>query len=761
MLQDQSMMGGTPSPAGQGMPGQPGNQPAQGGPEMAGQIPMGPPMEDPMAPVAEEQGDSTKENQVNEFLSLRNIADALKKKKTKDGSLLLDKIGNDILRGIKADEASRQDWLKANKEALEMAMLVRKERSFPWQHASNIKYPLIATAAMQFSARAYPALLPSDGKYVKVEVNQLQAPVALYDSAKRVAEHMSFQLRERVPDWEENADKLLMTLAITGSCFMKTYHDTNLGVNRSDLVYPENLIINYYARSLEQAYRKTEILHYTNNDVYEKVAAGEFLDVELGDPPAPELFQEPLGDQKLEDTTTLDEATPHEFFACHTFYDLDDDGYEEPYVITIHSKSGKVVRMVARYDIAGVKEEDGKIVRILPVEYFTAFSFIPNPDGSIYGMGFGTLLGPLNESVNSLINQLVDAGTLSNLQSGFIAKGLRLKIGETSLGPGEWKVVNGTGDDLQKGVFPMPVREPSAVLMQLMQILVTSANQLASISEIMVGKMPGQNTPATTTQETVQQGMAVFTAVYKRVFRSLKKVYKKMYRLNKIIGGMMQEEAQISGIPLEKSDYDFPDWMIVPGADPVGDSKQILMQKHSFVLQSLVPLGTVNPMAVTERVVRDLEIPEGQALLMQPQPQEDPKAKQAEAQMQLLQQKAQLEAQMKQQEMEHKKAMFELEMQMKEKELEFKEREFALKAQMKEQESALDMQLKQQQTALQAQDMQVQSQAKRQQAATDMQVSDQMAKQKLRQGEQAFQQKQKQAKQTQAAQPKEGQKPKK
>jgi chaperonin GroES len=710
---------------GQQMPGAPG----QG--EMP---PMGPPVDDPNAPVAEPQHTPSEENYINEVLSTSNIAERFKNKKKKDGTLVLDEIGQVVKRGIDADASSRADWLTANKLAIEMAMLIRKKKSWPWANASNIKYPLVATAAMQFSARAYPALVPSDGKLVKGAVQQMYAGNALYDAAKRVGEHMSFQLRERIPDWEENMDKLLMTMAITGICFKKTYHDSLEGTHRSDLVYPENLIVNYNAKTLASAYRKTEVLEYTDNEIEEKVRAGQFLDVELGDPPA--AIEKPKENNVgVVENTINDGSSTHKFYQCHTFWDLDNDGYEEPYVITIHEATGKVVRIIARWDLAGVKMDGKTIVRIKPVEYYTAFSFIPNPDGSIYGMGFGLLLGPLNESVNSLINQLVDSGTMNNLQGGFIAKNLRLKVGETMIGPGEWKTVNSTGGDLKEGIFPLPTKEPSAVLFQLMNMLITSGNQLASISEIMVGKMPGQNTPATTTQETVQQGMAVFTAIYKRVYRSLTSEYKKLYRLNKIISGMMEEEAQLAGLELQSSDYDMPDWMIVPGADPVGDSQTVRMQKHQFVLQNLAPMGTVNPLVLTERILKDMEIPDYQEVLMQPQPQEDPKLKQIEAQMKLQEQKAQLEAAMKQKEMEHKQQMHELEMQMKEQELVFKQKELEMTMQMEQVKQEFDMQRESTQLQFDTQNMDLQKQ---------------QGEQKLQQGEASFKQKSKHAEQSAA-----------
>jgi chaperonin GroES len=714
-----------------------------GGPE--GAPAMGPPIMDPNSAVGEPQNTDPQENYINEALSQSNIAEKFKKKK-KNEVLILDEIGQTVLRGVKADEQSREEWMRKNKEAIELAMLVRKEKNTPWRHASNVKYPLVATAAMQFSARAYPSLVPSDGKIVKANVKQMNAGSALYDAAKRIGEHMSFQLKERIPDWEENMDKLLMTMAITGICFKKTYHDALETTHKSTLVYPENLIINYNAKTLGSAYRVSEILEYNMNEIEEKIRAGEFLDVDLGDPPSPSDPVKPnmMG---LQSVGVVDGSATHKFYSVHTYWDLDDDGYEEPYVITIHEISGKVVRIIARWDLDGVKMDGKTIVRIKPIEYFTAFPFVPNPDGSIYAMGFGLLLSPINESVNSLINQLVDAGTMSNLQSGLIAKGLRLKIGETPIAPGEWRVVNSTGGDLREGVFPLPTKEPSAVLFQLMQMLITSGNQLASISEIMVGKMPGQNTPATTTQESVQQGMAVFTAVYKRVYRSLTSEFKNLFRLNKITTGTLEEESKLAGLPLESSDYDVPDWMIVPGADPVGDSQTIRVQKHQFVMQNLMPLGTVNPIVMTERMLKDLEIPDYQEVLMEPQPQEDPKVKQVKAQIELMQQKAKLEQQMAQQKLQHEKEMHQLEMEMEKQKLEFEMQKQDIELQMEERKMQFDMQTAQTQSMFDQRNMAVESQMKEQQAKQQMALSSQMGKQKLQQNEASFKQKQSQQKQ--------------
>jgi len=634
--------------------------PMMNDPMMAGQDPnmgmqqpeMGMPQEPAMEPPSQEE---QLDNYLNYAFSETNIAKKLKK--TKKGKETLEEIGREICRGYDEDENSRSEWMKNNADWLKMAILVREKRSFPWKDSSNIKYPLMATAAMQFSARAYPALVPSSGEIVKTKVTQKNAPPNIWEAARRISTHMSFQCQYRIPNWEENMDKLLMTMAISGICFKKTFHSKITGTHESCLVYPEKLCVNYHAKNLDRAYRKTEIQEFTDNDIKEKVRDSErFLDVDLTPASNEEELKEPISTGAT--PPPADKSTPHKFIACHTFWDLDDDGYEEPYIITVHYNTQQVVQIIARWDQDGVKRnEKDEIILIQPVEYFTPFTFIPNPDGSIYGLGFGLLLGPLNESVNSLVNMLVDAGSLSNLQGGFIGTGLRLKMGPSQFSPGEWKVVPTSGQALKDSIFPLPVKEPSAVLFQLMTFLITAGNQLASIAEIFVGKMPGQNTPATTTQETIQQGMAVFTAIYKRVYRSLDQEFRKLYRLNKICPETVEEEKLLSGIELTGSDYALPDWIIMPGADPTGDSTTVKMQKLQQVGQ-LIQLGTIDPMEFTKRMLDANEIPSPQELMAKPQPPApDPKMETEKLKQQTMQQKSQLDGAAKQQDMEIKKKL--------------------------------------------------------------------------------------------------------
>lgn len=643
-----------------------GGQSLQGAPQaMPGATPQGGPaaaqgQPDPnMGTFGADQQtnpEEQQENYINYALSQANLAKALNKKDK--GKITLQEMGAEIVQRYEEDEESRKNWMDKTDQWTKMATLVRETRVYPWPKASNVKYPLLATAAMQFSARAYPALVPSDGHIVKTKIVQKDPTDQIYQAAERISQHMSYQVLERIPNWEEDMDKLLMTMAITGICFKKTYYDPIAKCIHSHLISPERLCVNYWAKNLAQAYRKTEICHLNANEVKEKVNNNEeFLDLDFSVPTNAEKEQKrPVVYEGS--APPPEKSTPHVFLACHTFWDLDDDGYEEPYVIVVHKQTKQVARITARWCLDGVhRDAKGKIIRIEPLEYYTDYPFIPNPDGSIYALGFGVLLGPLNESSNTLINQLVDAGTLSNLQSGFIGKGLRLKMGQTTLQPGEFKVVNATAEDLQKGIFVMPVKEPSAVLMTLLNMLIQSGKELASIAEIFVGKMPGQNTPATTTQETVQQGMAVFTAIYKRVYRSLAKEFQKIYFLNKICPDIVEEESKLSGIQLQASDYDLPEWVVQPGADPSGDSVTVRMAKLQQVGQ-LLQMGTIDPMVYTRMMLDANEIPNAQQLMKQPQPPPpDPKAEAIKAKMQADQESHQQDMQAGQADVQNKQAL--------------------------------------------------------------------------------------------------------
>lgn len=629
---------------------------------------------------------------IDKLLEASNIADSLDKD-------TLIKIGDTVVQGYYTDLDSRKEWEDNLDAWTKLALQVTEKKTFPWPGAANIKFPLLATAAMQFAARAYPSLVPSNGKVVKCRVIGMDSTGEKAARADRVSRHMSYQVMDEMEDWEEEMDKLLIALPIIGIAFKKTYWDSQKLRNCSKLVLPKQLIINYWAKSLEDAERKTEIIEMSKRKLKEKQLSELFLNVDLQDPTT--LIN--TSGRNIAHSETVpedDDTTPYIILEQHTYLDLDDDGYAEPYIVTVELASKQVLRIVARFTSDGViVNEKGTVQKIEATEYYTKFPFIPNPDGSFYDIGFGRLLGPVNDSVNTIINQLVDAGSLSNLQAGFIGKGLKIKMGETRFQPGEWKAVNAIGDDLKKQIFPLPVREPSNVLMSLLQMLITSGKELASVAEIFVGKMPGQNTPATTTMASIEQGMKVFTAVYKRIFRALTKEFRKIYLLNR---EYMNPEEYIDVLDVEvpQDDYKGPDKDIIPAADPQAVTSTEKQAKVENLLQ-LMGLGTLDPMEVTMRALDSQEQPNAQALIRKEPPPPDPKVQALQMKAQMDQQKSQNDIQIANMKAQMDQASKEMELafkaKMQEMELKFKAREAALKAGVSQAEASANMQQQAQQ----------------------------------------------------------------
>jgi len=572
------------------------------------------------------------------------------------------KIGDDCVNGYNADLDSRKRWENDLEEWTKLAIQVREEKSFPWTNASNVKYPLLSTAAMQFTARAYPIIVPSDGKVVKCRVLGPDPQGVKAGRAKRVSEHMSYQIMEEMIGWERDTDQLLMTLSIAGTVFRKTYWDTLNEVNASNLVMPRDLVVNYWTRSLESAARITQKIKMTRNDIEERVRAKLFLDLDLGEATADAAVDShEARSMSVGDNDPL--VTPYLILEQHTWIDLDDDGYKEPYIVTVDFNSRKVLRIVARFSREDVRTLDNKIVSIKPKQYFTKYGFIPNPDGGFYDLGFGVLLGALNESANTIVNQLIDAGTLSNLQSGFLSKGLRVKLGNTSFSPGEWKQVNATSDDIKKGIFPMPVREPSQVLFQLLGSLVQSTKELASVAEIFVGKMPGQNTPATTTQSTIEQGMKVFTSIFKRVYRSLTDEFRKLYQLNRQ-NIDPQKYVDFMDDPATAEDYSGPENDIVPAADPQAQTDSMKQQKAQAIMQ-VMQMGGLDSQAAVMRFLEANGIEDIQKLLPKSPPPPPPEVVKAQTEMQMARERHELDKKDRMLELEFRKQLAGLERQIK------------------------------------------------------------------------------------------------
>ena len=575
---------------------------------------------------------------LDDIINSDNVAEDLDEEQLK-------KIGSEAYEGYITDLGSREHWEKDLEKWTKLALQIVDEKTFPWKGASNVKYPLLSTAAMQFNARSYPTLVPSDNKIVKCRVIGSDLDGQKGERARRVGIHMSYQIIDEIDNWEEEMDRLLLILPITGTAFKKTWFDSSKQKNASKLVYPTDLVVNYWAKTMEEAERKTEIIPMSKRILKERQLQGLYRECKLPDPTITVQDEERQGRHGFLNPIS-DETTPYMLLEQHTFLDLDDDGYAEPYVVLLERESREVLRITPRFYQEDVTmNQKQQVVKIEPIEHYTKFSFVPNPDGGFYDIGFGRLLGSINASADTLVNQLIDAGTLNNMQAGFIGKGLRIKMGESSFTPGEWKAVNATGDDIKKQIFPLPTKEPAPVLMQLLQFLLQSGKELASVAEIFVGKMPGQNTPATTTMATIEQGMKVFTAVYKRVFRSLTKEYRKLYKLNQ---RYLDPNTYIDIIDeqIQQSDYAGKEHDIIPAADPQATLPQEKQAKVQLLMQ-LLSLGTLDPMQVTKYALEAGEIPNADHFLIQ-QPPADPNAQAAQADQQSKQQDMQMKQQLAQ-----------------------------------------------------------------------------------------------------------------
>lgn len=558
------------------------------------------------------------------------LADIVKSKNVAEllDSDFLDYMGQCVVNDYDMDNSTRIQWLQKNDQAIRLAMQVLETKSFPWTNCSNVKFPLITIAALQFLARI--SILTKGRNPVRMEAVGADPDGAKSARAKRIGQHMSMQLVDEDVNWVDDDETLKLATSILGVGIKKTRYDSVQGRVVSEYIPAQNFVVDYFCKSPDTARRATEVMYWSPNRVAEHVRRGLFCA-----PLTQENLQSPNSTNLLK--VAADEAAgvqmpasadEYRLYEQHCWWDLDGDNYEEPYVVTVDGISGQVLRVVAAFydegdvhrkndaqiiqlenhlqdmeasanagDANQTQEEkdealrtvlqlrsdtekkieelrtssDNIIVRIEQQHYYTRYLFIPAPDGGFYGMGFGSLLGPLNESVNTVINQLIDAGTMANSGGGFLGRGVKMKGGKTSFDPFEWKPVDSTGDDLRKNIFPLPVREPSNVLFTLLGLLVTYSEKVSGATDIMTGVSPGQNTPAETSRNTVEQGMMLFSGIYGRMYRSFRQELTKIYDLNRLFLPSSPHWLDLTQGPdaiLARDDYKGGPLRIFPAASP-------------------------------------------------------------------------------------------------------------------------------------------------------------------------------------------------
>ena len=532
------------------------------------------------------------------------------------------KIGHDVYEEFTADLLSRSAWEKRTEESMKLALQVAEAKSFPWPNASNVKFPLITIAALQYHARAYPVLINGDTP-VRCRVIGDDPDGKKERRAERVENHMSYQILEVDENWEEETDRVLITQPIVGCAFKKTFYHPTKRRPQSEYILARDLVVNYWSKSLDYAPRVTHVQYMTKNEIYERVARGLFC--EMSDNQAVTIPQSNLQltqnkAQGMEAPQSTDSSTPYEILEMHKFIDFDGDGYAEPYIVWVRRDTKQVLRIVARFfDQSVERDTKGTILSIKAEQYFTKFPFIPSPDGGFYDLGFGVLLGPLNQSIDTLINQMIDAGTMANTAGGFLSRGIKMRGGNYNFAPLEWKHVDSTGDDLRKGIVPLPVREPSQVLFTLLGMLINYGERIGGSVDILVGQNPGQNTAAETTRTMAEQGMKIFSGIFKRTYRSLKEEFRKLYRLNQLY---LEDEVDFQSdkgeFAISAEDYNGPISDISPSADPsiVSDSQK--MQQAQAILQLATTTPGVNVRQAQLMYAKAWKVSELETLLPDP-----------------------------------------------------------------------------------------------------------------------------------------------
>ena len=590
----------------------------------------------------------------------------------------LTKIGSQVVDWYTEDKESRSDWEKKNADALKLSMQVVETKSYPWPNASNVKFPLLTIASLQFSARIYPALIKAPD-LVKYRVMGKDPQGQKAARATRVQKYMSYQLLEEDEHWEESQDKLFIALPILGCVFKKTYFDPMVEKIRSRVVFPDNLILHYYAQDLERS-RATERFNLFPREIKERQLRGLYVDsdvLKLLEPGSVEISKDTAGVDKRQGIKPppSDDETPRQYLESHCFWDFDGDGLDEPYVVTVDFETKFATRIVKRYEsivseqslkadqlakdnftlwnslpppeLVAQGAQDGsispeqqqqiaarmkqiefilernneaikalfaeipKVIRIEPKVHYTKYSFIPAPDGGFYDLGFGQLLGPINASVDTLINQLIDSGSLQNGSQGFIGKGARIQGGKIRFEPYEWKRVAVAGATLRDSLVPLPVNQPSAVLFQLLGLLIQYAERIGSVTDVMSGENPGQNTPAYNMSAMLEQGLQVFNGVFKRIYRSFRQELRKIYKLNgQYLNPATYVESLEEAYNILQADFTGDPKDLIPAADPNAFSNMESMMKAQFLAQRAMQVPGYNPIAVERRLLESMDIPD-------------------------------------------------------------------------------------------------------------------------------------------------------
>ncbi len=501
----------------------------------------------------------------------------------------LEPIGNEMVQNYMDYKSSRKDWENAYTSGLDLLGFKYENRTEPFQGASGATHPVLAEAVTQFQAQAYKELLPADGP-VRTDIIGIKNPQTEQQS-ERVKDYMNYLIMDQMKEYESEFDSMLFHLPLAGSTFKKVYYDVPMGRVVSKFVPADELIVPYTATSLDDAEAIIHTVKISENELRKQQVNGFYTDVELG-PPGTDINGElKKKERELEGTKKTGKNEPvYTLLECHVNLDL--EGFEDvgsdgeptgiklPYIVTVDEGSRKVLSIRRNYAPDDLKKSK--------IQYFVHFKFLPGL--GFYGFGLIHMIGGLSRTATSALRQLLDAGTLSNLPAGFKQRGVRVRDEASPIQPGEFKDVDAPGGSLRDAFFPLPYKEPSPTLLNLLGVVVQAGQRFAAIADMQVGD-GNQGAAVGTTVALLERGSRVMSAIHKRCYAAMKTEFK---LLSKVVSQYLPPEYpyDVVGGARNIKQTDFDDRVDIM---PVADPNIFSMSQRITLAQTQLQIATSNP----------------------------------------------------------------------------------------------------------------------------------------------------------------------
>ena len=497
----------------------------------------------------------------------------------------LNRIANELLDKYDRDKSSRDQWEQSYRKGLDLLGFQYNERSEPFQGASGVTHPLLAESVTQFQAQGYKELLPAGGPVNTMIIGK--STPQKEEQAQRVKEFMNYQICHVMEEYDPELDQMLFHLPLAGSAFKKVYYDSALERAVSKFVSADDLVVPYSATDLTSCERITHQVKMSDNEVRKQQVAGFYRDIDLQYTTKEDQVLEK--ERSIEGVKKVGEDDEYTLLEMHVDLNIDtideDDGIKVPYIVTIDEGSSQVLSIYRNY-----KEDDPLKTKN---KYFVHYKFLPGM--GFYGFGLIHMLGGLSRTATAALRQLIDAGTLSNLPAGFKARGLRIRDDDNPLQPGEFRDVDAPSGDLRAGLMPLPYKEPSATLMQLLGFVVEAGTRFATVADQKIGDSVAANAPVGTTMALMERGTKVMSAIHKRLHYAQKVEFNILARIFKesLSPTYPYKPAGEQGFELIKQ-QDFDDRVDIM---PVSDPNIFSMSQRVTLAQTQLQLAQANPQA--------------------------------------------------------------------------------------------------------------------------------------------------------------------